>query len=102
MVTSEYSDHVYCDSCANDNLYTCCKCGSIAEKDAPDGFGLVTDDHNGEDYCNDCWHEYWSECEDCGESRLHDDLYLYNDLSFCEECYEQIKESEGEEHEEAV
>jgi formylmethanofuran dehydrogenase subunit E len=77
----EHLDETYCESCFNDNFYTCEGCGEYFHTDS---VYTAFDQY----YCESCFHDNYFHCGDCGEVESNDNgIGTHHGDIICESCY---------------
>lgn len=120
---TEYNGDIYCGSCFDEYLVVCHSCGDIVERDYAfyaedteeyycescknDG-DIAFCDHchtwnadfhlsYGTTICNDCYNSYYVTCEECGGIIHIDYACYYDDMPYCESCYDNLDIEEDDE-----
>ena len=77
----EYDGNTICQSCRDDNYYSCDDCGELVTCDDAISAG---DDL----FCPDCVDDNCCQCDDCGEYITSGDEISDSDVTLCESCYQ--------------
>lgn len=85
-----------CEDCRNERFYYCEECGEWMHED--DAHWIECEERY---VCQDCIDNYYARCEDCGEYYRTEDMHECEDGWLCEDCYDERKEMEDDEDEEA-
>lgn len=75
----------YCETCADECLYTCEHCGEYTREPYS---------AHGDDYCQECFYENFTVCDDCGETIYIDRSYCNDNGTYCEGCFPPCNEFE--------
>lgn len=85
----EVNQEFYCENCYAELFISCEVCGEIKPKEGS------SKDINGNLVCGDCIDEYYYTCEECGE--LFDANYAeyIDEIIYCPDCYNDLKEEDN-------
>ncbi len=77
--TSEHDGDDYCNSCFDEFIYVCEDCASTVHQDDIKNVGDKT-------VCESCF-DLYSQCPECDEYVLSDDMTEHEDLFYCPDCF---------------
>ena len=85
MLSVEFDDDIYCQSCYDDEFFTCHNC----ERDNYNNEMCVVNDYQ---YCQSCYNELFTTCDKCNEEILKDDAIITDkdDNQYCQSCYNEL------------
>ena len=89
----ESVDGYVCDDCLEEHYTQCYDCGDYFRNYSVDECTYVesTDRY----VCDDCLERYYFRCDSCGDYFPKEYVCVYEEESFCENCYAERVEAEG-------
>ena len=87
----ESTDRYVCDSCLDNNYTYCDECMEYYPDDQ-----MRYVESTGRDVCDNCLENNYEYCARCDEYYLYEDMKYHDDNFYCEDCYDEIIEEEGE------
>ena len=90
--------HIICQDCAENSYCQCDDCGLMMGS----GHGIIfTAEDTDNRYCGNCYDRHLTECDRCNE--VYEDSianrYEFDNVPYCEECYEDLCEEQSQEEE---
>lgn len=77
--------NTYCEYCFSENFIHCEECSAVVHNSD----SVYIED--AEIYvCQNCASSHYHCCETCGEYRTLDDMQIFNDNIYCEDCFDEI------------
>jgi hypothetical protein len=80
-----------CEDCAQEYFTYCECCGHYVREH--DSYYIDCEDRY---VCEDCVNEFYTRCDSCGEYFPNGDIHYHNDEAFCEDCYDELANTEEE------
>lgn len=80
-----YQDRLICETCYDDNYFTCDECGDITHSD--DGTYVERDERY---LCNVCYDDRYTDCSNCHTSTPNEDVYEIGSNFYCNSCFDEV------------
>ena len=86
-------DEYVCEDCLGEHYTQCYDCGGYFRNGSVDECTYV---ESADRYvCDDCLEKYYFRCDSCGDYFPKEYVCVYEEESFCEDCYAERVEAEG-------
>ncbi len=82
---SDGSGDMYCEYCFNENFITCYQCEEMVHNS-----DSVCIQDIEKEVCQHCATSHYYCCETCGDYYSDDDVCVFNDNTYCKDCYDDI------------
>ncbi len=84
-ICNDDSGNIYCEYCFNENFLCCPDCGDVAHN--TDAVYIQVKEIY---VCQHCADKNYHCCETCGEYHILDDMQIFDDNTYCENCFDGI------------